>query len=79
MSAAVCIHRQLGAVVFIYLHIVTSIKIVSVRQMISADNNMGSARISGKSEFAKLSVLSDMTSKIWANFGKDRHKIGILH
>jgi hypothetical protein len=39
--------------------------------MISADNNMGSARISGKSEFAKLSVLSDMTSKIWANFGKD--------
>jgi hypothetical protein len=29
-------------------------------------------------EFAKLSVLSDMTSKIWANFDKDRHKIGIL-
>jgi hypothetical protein len=26
----------------------------------------------------KLSVLSDMTSKIWADFAKDSHKIGIL-
>jgi hypothetical protein len=30
------------------------------------------------SELAKLSVLSDMNSKIWANFDKDWHKIGIL-
>ena len=30
-------------------------------------------------EFAKwLSVLSDTTSKIWADFAKDWHKIGIL-
>jgi hypothetical protein len=47
--------------------------------MIAADNNMASARISGKSEFTKLSVLSDMTSKIWANVDKDRHKIGICN
>ena len=25
-----------------------------------------------------VSVLSDMTSKIWADFAKDWHKIGIL-
>ena len=30
------------------------------------------------SDFAKLSVLSDMTSKIYAKFDKDWHKIGIL-
>ena len=29
-------------------------------------------------DFAKLSDLSDMTSKIWAKFDKDWHKIGIL-
>ena len=40
--------------------------------------NQSETRIVCGQSSRNVSVLSDMTSKIWADFAKDWHKIGIL-